>query len=87
MLSRGGHGFSRDGVSWNYTNAAYNCSVVLESGGLYTYARRERPHLLLDDAGNPAFLSNGVLPNHHSGHQENKDWSFTGVFEVNSNKA
>jgi hypothetical protein len=48
----------------------------LEGGGLYAYSRRERPHVLLDGAGNPAFLSNGVLPNHH------KDWSFTGVFAI-----
>ena len=70
-------------MSWGYTNAAYNCSVALEGGGLYSYARRERPHLLLDEAGDPAYLTNGVLPTHRDGHQENKDWSFTGVFAVN----
>ena len=77
-VSRGGHGFSRDGRNWSYSNQAYNTSVALEGGrGLYQYAQRERPHLLLDSAGDPAFLSNGVQPAGHS-----KDWSFTAVFAV-----
>eukprot|EP01052_Picozoa_sp_SAG31_P019176 SAG31_NODE_1388_length_8538_cov_3.310843_4_plen_733_part_00 len=75
-ISRGGHAFSVDGLNWNYSNAAYNTSVQLQAGGLFAYARRERPHLLLDDDGNPAVLSNGVQPNHHG------DWSFTGVFPI-----
>ena len=76
FVSRGGHAFSADGRNWNYTNAAYNTSVALEGGGLYAYSQRERPHVLLDSAGNPAYLTNGVMPSHHT------DWSFTGVFAI-----
>ena len=73
----GGHAFSVDGLHWNYSSVgAYNSTVALVSGGSFTYKRRERPHLLLDKAGNPAYLTNGVVPGVAA------DWSFTGVYAI-----
>ncbi len=73
----GGHAFSVDGLHWSYSNVgAYNNTVALVGGGSFTYQRRERPHLLLDKAGNPAYLTNGVVPGIAT------DWSFTGVYSI-----
>ena len=73
----GGHAFSVNGLHWNYSSVgAYNSTVALVSGGSFTYKRRERPHLLLDKAGNPAYLTNGVVPGVAA------DWSFTGVYAI-----
>ena len=44
-----------------------------------TLVRRERPHLLLDAAGDPSVLTNGVQPAGLG-----NDWTYTGAFAVRS---
>ena len=57
----GCHAFSADGFTWYIAmTPAYTSLVEFEGGGNITYARRERPHLVFNSAGQPAFLSNGV---------------------------
>ena len=58
----GGHAASKDGRTWHYISAAaYNTTVQYEDGTQVTYARRERPELVLDERGHPAFLVTGVV--------------------------
>lgn len=57
----GAHAFSADGGhSWTDTGIAFNLTVRYADGGETTFVQRERPHVLLDDRGSPAFLSSGV---------------------------
>jgi hypothetical protein len=49
--------------------------ALVGGGGSFTYKRREWPHLL-DKAGNPVYLTNGVVPGVAA------DWSFTGVYAI-----
>ena len=42
------------------TTPAYTSLVVFADGSNTTLARRERPHLVFNAAGQPAFLSNGA---------------------------
>ena len=58
--SNGYHAFSIDnGNTWTYaSNAAYNASVVTTNGTVQ-FARRERPHLILEN-GIPTHVTNGV---------------------------
>ena len=89
----GGHGFSANGVEWTFgdkangflQDGAYTLDVQVAQRGRHhsdvvtvvTLARRERPHLLLDQAGNPSVLTNGVQP---AG--TGTDWTYTGAFPV-----
>jgi hypothetical protein len=67
----GGHAYSRNGIDWTLSKTfAYTKTVEAADGTSITYPRRERPHLTLDGAGNPAFLTNGVT-------HPPADWSFT----------
>jgi hypothetical protein len=57
----GCHAFSADGLAWFLaTSDPYTTTVDFQGGTSITYARRERPHLVLNKKGQPAFLSNGV---------------------------
>lgn len=58
----GCHAFSADGFTWTLSAAsAYNYTVYFVDGTNTTFARRERPHLVLDpDTGAPTHLINGV---------------------------
>ena len=59
----GAHAFSRDGLNWAYKSGSYYLEAAVgDSQDVFTFARRERPHLLLDDDGNPSYLTNGVVP-------------------------
>ena len=58
----GRHAFSDDGgLTWTYAQEdAYNGTVGWEGGGGVTLWRRERPHMVVDSAGVPIAVSNGV---------------------------
>ena len=58
----GCHAFSADGWQWTLSSeAAYNFSVRFDDGSNQTFARRERPQLILDPAtGAATHLINGV---------------------------
>lgn len=60
----GGHMYSTDGgESWTFTwRAAYNGTVVFDDGTAVRY-RRERPKLVVDDAGAPFALATAVSLN------------------------
>eukprot|EP01052_Picozoa_sp_SAG31_P029578 SAG31_NODE_2950_length_4870_cov_3.507860_6_plen_97_part_00 len=58
----GGHAASKDGKTWHYSGGAvYSTTVEYEGGYNVTYARRERPELLLDEHGLPTHLITGVV--------------------------
>jgi hypothetical protein len=40
----GGHAFSSDGITWNYTGVAFNSSGHYTDGTPFSFSRRERPH-------------------------------------------
>ena len=53
----GGHAFSRDGFHWTLSNSvALTTTVTTADGAEHAFQRRERPHLLFDDDGRPAYL-------------------------------
>ena len=53
----GRHAWSRDGRTWAYSpRPAFGSTVRFTDGTSASYARRERPHLVLDDHGNPTHL-------------------------------
>jgi len=57
----GRHAFSTDGWNWSFTpTPAYNSTVHFSNGQVITFNRRERPHILLNDQGEPSHLFNGV---------------------------
>lgn len=56
----GGHAYSTDGARWFYTGLAYGPAVEFTDGTNYTFARRERPHLVFDSDGQPIALTTGV---------------------------
>ena len=59
----GRHAYSRTGASgdWRFSkDVAYTSKVQYEDGSSKTFHRRERPHLFLNDAGEPAVLYTGV---------------------------
>ena len=61
--SIGGHAFSRDAVSWTYsTTVPFNATVAYEDGSSVVLQRRERPHLIFDDAGFITHLTSGAQP-------------------------
>lgn len=55
--------------------------MALQNKTVVMLARRERPHLLLNERGDPAFLTNGVQSAGFSG-APGKDWTYTGVFPI-----
>jgi hypothetical protein len=65
----GCHAFSADGFAWFLaTSDPYTTTVSFQDGSGITYARRERPHLVFNKRGEPAFLSNGVQETWASDH-------------------
>jgi hypothetical protein len=64
----GRHVWSADGTTWhvNTSHRAIQSHVQMQDGRTLVLTRRERPHLLLNDAGRPASLFSGVtvLPYH-----------------------
>jgi hypothetical protein len=58
----GRHSYSLDnGSSWVYASSnAYDGNVSFTNGSSFTFYRRERPHLILDQHGRPTHLTNGV---------------------------
>jgi hypothetical protein len=76
----GCHAFSPDGYSWTLgAQPAYNLSVLLSDGSSATFARRERPHLVMDPkTGAPTHLINGVqLPHGMQPPGGQGDYSYT----------
>jgi hypothetical protein len=49
----GGHAWSRNGLDWHWTGIAYGPTVQYTDGTAFTFSRRERPHLIMDQAGKP----------------------------------
>ena len=59
----GGHAFSRDAISWTFTDEPpYGNNVTFTDGSTVPMQRRERPHLIFDSAGMITHLVNGVQP-------------------------
>lgn len=57
----GAHAYSTDGGrSWVDTGVAFNLTVDYEDGTSTTFVQRERPHLILDRQGEPAYLVSAV---------------------------
>jgi len=57
----GAHAYSTDGGrSWVDTGVAFNLTVDYEDGTSTTFVQRERPHVVLDDEGDPAYLVSAV---------------------------
>ena len=59
-----GHGFSTDGVKWQFNSAEqpYDAVVRFENGTAQHFSTFERPHLLFNDRQQPTHLVNGVSP-------------------------
>ena len=61
--SFGGHAYSRDGVTWTYSDVPpFNNNVSFVDGSVISMERRERPHLIFDKNGYISHLVNGVQP-------------------------
>jgi len=61
--SYGGHAYSRDGVSWTFSDTPpYGNVVNFTDGSSVALQRRERPHLVFDREGYISHLSTGVQP-------------------------
>eukprot|EP01064_Diplonema_japonicum_P004947 TRINITY_DN1327_c11_g1_i1.p1 TRINITY_DN1327_c11_g1~~TRINITY_DN1327_c11_g1_i1.p1 ORF type:complete len:407 (+),score=69.51 TRINITY_DN1327_c11_g1_i1:115-1335(+) len=60
--ANGTHAFSPDnGKTWYYGEEhCYNGEVQQLNGTTKVFARREHPHLILDDTGRPTHITNGV---------------------------
>ena len=57
----GAHAYSADGgASWVDTGVAFNWTVQFTDGSSVDMIRRERPHMLLNEKGNPLALSSAV---------------------------
>ena len=56
LLRYSGHGWSRDGISWQFTSNSsqqpFNGTVDFVDGTSTTYSTRERPHLIFADDSN-----------------------------------
>ena len=59
----GGHGYSRDAVTWHFTDEpTYSNNISFTDGTSVSLQRRERPHLVRDSDGMITHLTNGVQP-------------------------
>jgi hypothetical protein len=57
----GAHAYSADGGrSWVDTGIAFNLTVEYADGTSTTFIQRERPHVVLDESGEPSHLVSGV---------------------------
>ena len=59
----GGHGVSKDGLSWTFVGQAYGYDIAWANGSTSTLAGRERPQVV-SLGGKPALLFTGVRPEH-----------------------
>lgn len=96
LLALGGHAYSLDGKEWTYTGIAWGDPfdakrgnvVEYDDGTTFRFTRRERPHLILDDEGNPTHLitaaqyGTGTDPGTTG---DNGDASYTLVQEIKHN--
>jgi hypothetical protein len=72
----GGHAFSVDGLSWNYSGVAYNSTGFYTDGTPFSFLRRERPHpVMAEDGFTIVALTTGV--NYHDGSTAHGDATFT----------
>jgi hypothetical protein len=75
----GRHAFSVDGWNWTFSDLpAYNSTVHFTNGQVITFSRRERPHLLLNDQGEPTHLFTGVQQYNYN------DYTWTHVQPINT---
>ena len=51
------HFFSTDGIDWLWSDAPYGHTVQYDDGTSHTYATMERPRLVFNAKGQPAFLN------------------------------
>jgi len=57
----GYHAFSRDGLNWSHAALpAFNTTINMTDGSFVKYGRRERPHLVFNTDGTPAFLYTSI---------------------------
>ena len=58
----GGHAYSEDAFSWTFTGTAFNNTVAFSDGGVYTFTRIERPHLIFgaENRLGPTHLTTGA---------------------------
>eukprot|EP01048_Picozoa_sp_COSAG05_P015332 COSAG05_NODE_1836_length_3989_cov_3.352956_4_plen_472_part_00 len=77
----GGHSFSRDALSWTFSNtSSYSKNITwskpLRSGDRWTvFERRERPGLLLDTSWKvPRYLFTAVMGDLHPGQHRGSSW-------------
>ena len=65
----GAHAFSENGLDWTMTGTAWGNVVDFIDGGRYEFSRRERPHLVFGDVGDPfkiTGLTSGVMYGDHA---------------------
>ena len=61
-LQQGGHAWSRDGVTWSEPRVgAYDTTLRFTDGTTLQCTRRERPQIVLDEAGKPLVMFSGVV--------------------------
>merc|ERR1711924_549728 len=83
--SCGAHAFSADGVHWTFSKKpSYVTDITTKSGTVVAFKRRERPHLILDEDGQPSHLVT-ALTNHIGGHR-GSDKAFTHVHALNTKR-
>jgi hypothetical protein len=85
----GGHAWSKDGVNWTFHKSnCYNNKISLTDGTQWLLSRRERPKLIINEAGQITHLLSGVsLPGMANGcgaHPAAADHTFTMVQPVNT---
>lgn len=57
--------YSTDLLHWTWQpEPAYSSTVYYHDGTSETFMRRERPALVLNEAGHPLYLLNGIEPEH-----------------------
>ncbi len=79
--TKGGHAFSIDGQRWSNITNAYNGTIETDDGDAIECSKRERPSLILDSAGAPAYLVTGCTTAAKFG--PFADYSFTAVQPIN----
>ena len=61
--SFGGYGYSRDAITWTFSDVApYSNNVSFTDGSTISMQRCDRPNLVLDGRGMITHLTNGVQP-------------------------
>ncbi len=92
-----GHYYSTDGLNWiTSTVQPYGNTAMLTDGTQLHFTTRERPKILFNDQGEPAFLYNGVNTNQyctdkvspasHCKVQKGYDWCYTFVQPIQTSK-